>query len=109
VILVQLLLMGCCLPCLRFLDPAAHESEVLRTYPSLHLLRPLTEEDVIAYFLKSEFTIRVCRVSRGVRTSGERSRLEEFQGKCIAQGIAVSAQRRNVEELPADTHGLKFN
>ena len=56
VILVQLLLMVVLLAVLTIPLIRQHMSpEVLRTYPSLRLRRPLTEEDVIAYFLKSEF------------------------------------------------------
>jgi O-antigen/teichoic acid export membrane protein len=56
VILVQLLLMVVLLALLTVPLLRQHMSpKALRTYPSLHLLRPLSEEDVIAYFLRSEF------------------------------------------------------
>ena len=56
VILVQLLLMIMLLFLLIVPLVRRHMSpEVLRIYSSLRMLRPLTEEDVIAYFLKSEF------------------------------------------------------
>ena len=56
VILVQLILMAVLLAAL--LIPLVHRQltpAVLRTYSSLRLRRPLSEEEVIAEFLKSEF------------------------------------------------------